>query len=406
MQVSSAPQASTALAFGIFRDGENNLDRIQAPVIDQAIRTSVSDPSIVFTVEDTTARRGNAPSGVWRTEQYTIRNGETSALAVAPPVDMASRKALGAFVAHTLDVAQATGAKQTWIELVDHGGGDGGGLENQVNGKMMRADDMAGAIADGVAQHGSAHPEDAGRTVDGVVANQCLMATLGFASALSHAGVKYLAASPEVMLAPGVPSSVAHAIAANGDDPKAMAKAVVATTMHQKYGVGDTAYTPAAAFDVLDLAPEKIATMERAVRSVNDAIGTAAKDDESVRSAVRHDLNTVDGMARFDDTGMPWHADRPALASYAALTADSRLPEAVRASAAEAKAAVGALVLAHAESKAYAPYDDASYRNAAGPTTHLPTSADQVDSWAPQVSETDTAFFKATHGTRLDAALA
>lgn len=31
----------------------------------------------------------------------------------------------------------------------------------------------------------------------GVVANQCLIDTLGFAGALSRAGVKYLAAPPE-----------------------------------------------------------------------------------------------------------------------------------------------------------------------------------------------------------------
>jgi hypothetical protein len=40
---------------------------------------------------------------------------------------------------------------------------------------------MAQAIADGVALHAKEHPEDAGRGVDGVVANQCLMDTLGFA---------------------------------------------------------------------------------------------------------------------------------------------------------------------------------------------------------------------------------
>jgi hypothetical protein len=35
------------------------------------------------------------------------------------------------------------------------------------------------------------------RGVDGVVANQCLMNTMGFADALSRAGVKFLAASLE-----------------------------------------------------------------------------------------------------------------------------------------------------------------------------------------------------------------
>ncbi|MBV8846299.1 MAG: hypothetical protein JO307_26125, partial [Bryobacterales bacterium] len=49
---------------------------------------------------------------------------------------------------------------------------------------------------------------------------------MGFADALAHAGVKYLAASPETMLAPGVPSDVAHVIASHLEDPQAMSKAI------------------------------------------------------------------------------------------------------------------------------------------------------------------------------------
>jgi hypothetical protein len=45
----------------------------------------------------------------------------------------------------------------------------------------MAEDDIAGAIRDGIALHARSHPEDAGRRIDGVVANQCLMSTLGFA---------------------------------------------------------------------------------------------------------------------------------------------------------------------------------------------------------------------------------
>lgn len=62
---------------------------------------------------------------------------------------------------------------------------------------------------------------------------------MGFADALSHAGVRYLAASPETMLAPGVPSDVAHAIAAHQNDPKAMAKAVVNDVMRTTYDAAD-----------------------------------------------------------------------------------------------------------------------------------------------------------------------
>ncbi|MDQ2662413.1 MAG: hypothetical protein M3Y18_00075 [Candidatus Eremiobacteraeota bacterium] len=79
---------------------------------------------------------------------------------------------LAHFVAKVLDNAEQAGAKDTWIELTDHGGGDGGGLETH-DGAIMPLPDMAEAIARGVALHAREHPEDAARKVDGVVANQC-----------------------------------------------------------------------------------------------------------------------------------------------------------------------------------------------------------------------------------------
>ncbi len=94
---------------------------------------------------------------------------------------MSDERTLASFVARTLDNAEANGTKQAWIDLVDHGGGDGGGLETG-DGSCMSMPDIAKAVADGVALHAREHPEDAGRHIDGVVANQCLMDTLGFAS--------------------------------------------------------------------------------------------------------------------------------------------------------------------------------------------------------------------------------
>src|SRR5262249_49247689 len=182
------------------------------------------DSRIAFTVEDTTHLRSDGDeivAGPLHTERYTIAGGEVGDAQSGPAADMADESNLARFVARTLDNAQANGAKQTWIDLVDHGGGDGGGLETR-DGNCMAMPDIAKAIADGIALHGAAHPEDAGRGVDGVVANQCLMDTMGFADALSHAGVRYLAASPETMLAPGVPSGVAHAIASHPNDATAM----------------------------------------------------------------------------------------------------------------------------------------------------------------------------------------
>ncbi len=271
----------TALQFGIYRDGDNNLDRVQSPVIDQAFRVSEHDKLVAFTVEDTTARRDFVlPQGA-RTERYGIRDGQLDGpVVVDEPHDPASRANLAAFVARTLADAQHNDAQHTWIELVDHGGGDGGGLESDTYHGLMTSDDIAGAIADGIAQHAKEHPDDAGRRIDGVVANQCLMATVGFTGRRSaHVGVHYLAASPETMLAPGVPTTVAEAIVRHPDDPQAMAKAVVRATMSHRYLSPDGAYAPAAAFDVIDCDPAKVATMRSAIHTLDGALAKADRDD-------------------------------------------------------------------------------------------------------------------------------
>lgn len=393
------------LEYGLYRDGDNNLDESQAATIAQARDASARDHAISFAVEDTTARDGTLPAHYLRTESYDIDGGRVHDLTVSPPKDMSARATLAAFVARTLDEAQKHRAGATWVELVDHGGGDAGGLQSALSGGIMSEDDIAGAIADGVARHAHDHPEDADRRVDGVVANQCLMSTLGFADALSHAGVRYLAASPEVMLSPGVPTDVAEAIAQHPDDPKGMARAVTTATMHERYGVPGEHYGPAAAFDVLDLDPQKIARMETSVKTLNDTLGAAARRP-GIRAEVRDDAREVPGMARFTDHQMPWHADRPAETVYGALAADDRLPDNVRAAAADARAAVKDLVLAHRESAAFGPYGDTSYRDAAGPTVHFPINPAQVDPWKPQISETGTAFYKAADEAKLARALA
>lgn len=397
--------APTALEFGIYRDGDNNLDYEQALVINQALNVSLREPAIEFVVEDTTARRGFAPEGTLRTETYLIRDGQGRELKVEEPHDPASRENLAAFVARTLDRAEATHAQQTWIELVDHGGGDGGGLESATHGSMMSERDIAGAIADGVAMHAHAHPEDGSRRVDGVVANQCLMLTEGFANELSAAGVRWLAASPEIMLAPGVPSTVAAAVAHNLEDPQQMAQSIVAATMAARYAIGGEAFAPAAAFSVVDTSPETMAQIRNAVKRLDDDLAQAINEHPALAPHVRADERSIPGMARCERTPLPWRADRPAIAVYDKLASDGRLPQQILQDACKASAAVRASILAHRESRSFIPYGGIDYSDAVGPTVHAPIRENQIDPWVPEMTETANAFWKDVDGQRLTNAL-
>ncbi|MBV8435034.1 MAG: hypothetical protein JO029_12210 [Candidatus Eremiobacteraeota bacterium] len=398
--VSLTPSRRT-LEFGIYRDGDNNLDAIQSSVIDQAVDASAADSRIQFTVEDTTALHSQR----LHTDEFTVGDGLIGHVTSEKAHAMSDEANLARFVARTLDNAEASGAKQTWIELVDHGGGDGGGLQTG-DGSCMSMPDIAKAISDGVALHAKAHPEDAGRNVDGVVANQCLMATMGFADALSHAGVKWLAASPETMVAPGVTSDVAQAIASHEDDPVAMAKAVVGDVMRAR----DTDFGKlhaAAAFDVLDLDANKIASAESAIKAFNDLASASAKDG-AARQALREDVRSIGGMARIPAGGaLPWHADRSAIAVYDTIAGDGRLDATLRTDAAAARDRVSDLVLAHRESRDFGIFGHSDYSDAIGPTVHLPTSRGQIDPWAREgVSETRNAFYRTADQDRLARAIA
>jgi hypothetical protein len=378
---------------------------VQEKTVEQAQALSARDSSIAFTVEDTTSGYGVADTDALHTEEYTIEGGKESAVKTERPHDMSSRANLTQFVARTLDNAEKTNAAQTWLDLIDHGGGDGGGLQADHGQGVMRADDIAGAVADGTALHAEKHPEDAGRRVDGVIANQCLMATVAFSSSLSHAGVRYLAASPETMIAPGVPTGVAEDIAEHLDDPQTMAKAMVNHTMRTEYG-GPGGFGPSAAFDVIDLDPEKTAAVQTSVKALDSSL-TQAASDPGERAAIREDAKTVDGMVRFPEgKKLPWRADRPAIALYDAFARDARLDKGVREAAARAADAIGNTILAHRESKDFAPFNDADYRDAVGPTVHFPLTRGQIDPWAPAVSETDNAFYKSVGAGELTRALA
>ncbi|HVA28844.1 MAG TPA: hypothetical protein VNF68_11725 [Candidatus Baltobacteraceae bacterium] len=396
--VTLTPPRSRALEFGIYRDGDNNLDASQSNALGQALQVSAEDSSIQFTVEDTTGLRavdGDVVEGKTHTDQFTIAGGQIGDPQIGKTHEMSDPNNLAQFVKRTLDNAEASGAKQAWIELVDHGGGDGGGLMTH-DGKLMSMPDIAKAIADGERMHAQEHPEDANRNIDGVVANQCLMSTMGFADALSRAGVKFLAASPETMISPGVPTTVAKDIAQHLDDPNGMAKSVVRDVMRTHYETPVGGIGPAAAFDVLDLNATKIKAAETAIKTFNDDASRDARASGIARDALRDDIAGVRGMVRFPEAtpDMPWNADRPAMAVYNAVAADGSLDGTLRADARAASSAVDALVLAHKESAHFAPFDGSSYRDAVGPTIHAPVSHKQIDPWAPKVSETDNAFYK------------
>ena len=397
-------QGRHPVVFGVYRDGDNNLDEAQERNVTDFVAATARDRSLKVVAEDTTSLP-RAPFGVGelRTESSVIENGGQRIVRVSAPVDMSDRATLAAFVERTLE-ARSSDPKfahaDVWLDLVDHGGGDGGGLEADSSGGFMSIDDIAGAIADGRARFRAEHPgSDDG--VTGVVANQCLMSSLGFANSLSRAGVKYLCASPETMLAPGVPSAKVAVDLTNGD-PAQWPERVVDDTMRTRYGADG--YHPAAAFDVLDLDPKKMGEVRAAVKGFYDCVERLPHRGEGGDSLadIRTDIASVKGMARFDHSAdMPWHADRPAIAVFDHIAADDRLSKEVRDAASRASNAVRSLVLAHGETANFAPFH-ASYADAAGPTAHLPTTRRSYDGWAEAgVSETHNDFFDAVGGREL-----
>jgi hypothetical protein len=399
MDVTSlSPAANRPVVFGVYRDGDNNLDAEQARNITDFIKTTARNPELKVIAENTTALpRSPFGDGDLRTESSVIQGGAQHVVRVTRPEDMSDRTTLAAFVQRSLEAKSADPAfahADVWVDLVDHGGGDGGGLQSDTSGGFMSIKDIGGAIADGKAAFRRAHP-GGDDSVTGVVANQCLMATLGFADVLSRSGVRYLAASPETMLAPGVPSAaVADALTRGGD----WATNVVNATMRQRYGPAGDAYHPAAAFDVFDLEPRKVERARQAVLAFDDAAAKLPRGSDAVHS-LKADVRSVRGMVRFDHSAdMPWHADRPAEAMYDAIATDRQLPASLRSAAGEAAAAVRALVLAHKESSSFGPFN-ASYTDAAGPTVHAPLSRRSFDSWAEKgVSETHNSFYDAVDG--------
>jgi len=186
MHVAEAAAAGLhRVVFGVYRDGDNNLDAVQERNVTDFIRETRANPALKVVAEDTTGvRKAPFKQGDLRTEWSVIQNGTQHVVRIESARDMSSRATLAAFVNRTLEQRAADskfGSADIWLDLVDHGAGDGGGLESDANGgAVMRMDDIAGAIADGRALFEKNHP-GADSSVAGVLANQCLMATLGFA---------------------------------------------------------------------------------------------------------------------------------------------------------------------------------------------------------------------------------
>jgi len=199
--VALSTQERHPVVFGVYRDGDNNLDQAQERNVTDFVSATAHDRALKVVAEDTTSLpRSPFGIGELRTESSVIEGGEQRIVRVTSPVDMSDRATLSAFVERTLD-ARASDPKfaraDVWLDLVDHGGGDGGGLEADSSGGFMSINDIAGAIADGRARFRAEHP-GADDGITGVVANQCLMSSLGFADSLSRAGVRFLCASPEI----------------------------------------------------------------------------------------------------------------------------------------------------------------------------------------------------------------
>ncbi|MDP9025304.1 MAG: hypothetical protein M3N13_08015, partial [Candidatus Eremiobacteraeota bacterium] len=117
MQNITLAPSSRSLEFGIYRDGDNNLDASQSLAIPQALQTSKKNSTIQFTVEDTTGLReahGDIVKGPLRTDSFTIADGEVADANVGKAHDMSDPKNLAQFVARTLDTAETGGATQTW----------------------------------------------------------------------------------------------------------------------------------------------------------------------------------------------------------------------------------------------------------------------------------------------------
>ena len=147
----NAERTARALEFGIYRDGDNNLDALRRQRSRRRCRSSEQEPRSISCRGHDGAARVSPHAHPAHRDIHDRRRRSSATSRWTTRTTWRDRDNLADFVARTLDAAEKTDAKQTWIDLIDHGGGDGGGLEADHGSGIMSADDIAGAIADGVA---------------------------------------------------------------------------------------------------------------------------------------------------------------------------------------------------------------------------------------------------------------
>src|ERR1700720_599895 len=118
----SVPAASKPVVFGVYRDGDNNLDAEQARNITDFIKTTARNPELKVIAEDTTALpRTPFGDGDLRTESSVIQGGAQHVVRVTRPEDMSDRATLAAFVQRTLEAkgrGPAFAKGPVWLEWV------------------------------------------------------------------------------------------------------------------------------------------------------------------------------------------------------------------------------------------------------------------------------------------------
>src|SRR5258708_5363351 len=98
------PGTLSPVVFGVYRDGDNNLDSVQERNVTDFVREPRSDPALKVVAEDTTGvPRAPFRKGDLRTEWSTIEGGAQHVVSIESPRDMSDRASLAAFVNRTLE---------------------------------------------------------------------------------------------------------------------------------------------------------------------------------------------------------------------------------------------------------------------------------------------------------------